>query len=62
LTPHGHALELSDKAKRWRDHSDDIAKLNAKLEALEATNREQSRELSALKATTAKRAFSIRRE
>jgi hypothetical protein len=47
LTPHGHALELSPKAKKWRDHSDDVAKLEKRIADLEDQVREKDRQLAA---------------
>jgi hypothetical protein len=48
LTPHGHALKLSDKARKWRDHADDIDKLNAKINELETKVRTQQAEIAVL--------------
>jgi hypothetical protein len=47
LTPRGHALELSAKAKKWRDHSDDVAKLERRIAELEETVREKDRQIAA---------------
>jgi hypothetical protein len=55
LTPMGHALELSPKAKKWRDHSDDLAKANEKIATLEETIRERDRTIASLQAKPAKK-------
>lgn len=59
LTPHGHALRLSDKAKKWRDHEDDAAKLRKQIEDLEAAKRQLTSELAALKAKSSGGLFGI---
>lgn len=44
LTPRGHALELSDKARDYRDQKESIAQLRARIAELESLNTEVTRE------------------
>ncbi len=42
-------MKLSPKAKRWRDHDDDVDKLNRKIDQLETTIREKQHEIDTLR-------------